>query len=98
MSTKSNHGWTAFHIACNENRLDLVEVFIDNAIELSIDLNTRDSFGLTGFHQACIHGHTDLVDILLENAVKLNIDIDKKDDSYLLKPMELTQKLHSLMF
>ena len=97
LNTKSNGGWTAFHIACNEGRSDLVEVFMENAINLSIDLNARDRDGLTGFHQACIHGHADLVNIFTVNAVKLSIDIDRQDDSYLLKPMALTRKLRALM-
>ena len=95
LNTKSNGGWTAFHIACNEGHSDAVKIFMENAADLSIDLNARGNDGLTGFHQACIHGHTDLVNIFMENAVELNIDIDTKDDSYLLKPMELTKKLQA---
>ena len=95
LNSKDDSGLTGFYYACSEGHSDLVKIFMENAADLSIDLNARGNDGLTGFHQACIHGHTDLVNIFMENAVELNIDIDTKDDSYLLKPMELTKKLQT---
>ena len=61
-----NCGTTAFHLACQKGKSDVVKIFMKNAATLSIDLNRKDNNGLTGFHLACRDGHSSVVKIILD--------------------------------
>ena len=51
----------------------VVKVFMQNAADLSIDLNTEDNDGITGFHHACESGDSDIVSIFMEIPAALSI-------------------------
>ena len=71
----------------NHSRLlDLVNIFMENAANLSfnnhgIDINAKTKLGRTALHLACIYGHSDVVKLLIENTVAFCIDLNVKDNS-----------------
>ena len=82
---KNGEGETPFHLACQNGRLEIVQLLLKNAIEAKdnhdIDLNAQTNFGITAFYYACMWGHwgnLDVVKMLMENAAALSIDINPK--------------------
>ena len=67
---------TAFHLACRNGCLNIVEALLEN-IE-NIDINARDKKKSTGFILACQKGHVNVVKVLLKNAVAVEIDLNAK--------------------
>ena len=49
-------GQTAFHMACNNNNLEIVEMILKKSTEVNIDLNATDCDTFTAFHRACDEG------------------------------------------
>ena len=61
-----SNGRTAFHLACFDDRKIIVEMMIENAETLEIDLTAKDKDGKTGFQLAEEHGNEDIVNIIKE--------------------------------
>ena len=51
-----------------------VELLLNNADALHLDLNSKNNIGNTGFHLACLNGQTSTVELLLNNADALHLD------------------------
>ena len=50
---KASAGWAGFHTACDHNRIELVEILVENSQKLGIDLNVQeDMHGYSGL-KAC---------------------------------------------
>ena len=67
---------TSFHWVCLEGHSEIAKLFLDNALELRIELNVKDTtFLWTAFHFACYYGKTSIVDMILAHSKSLNIDL-----------------------
>ena len=72
---------TSFHWVCLEGFSKIVKLFLDNTVDMAIDLNLKDNtFLWTGFHFACYYGKTSIVDTILTNSKSLNIDLTASDE------------------
>ena len=62
---EANSGnFNAFHTACFENNIKLVEVIIDLAESMNFNLKAKTSLGLTGFEIAENLGHQNIVNMI----------------------------------
>ena len=71
LNSKSNDGWTAFHFACAYDKINIVEMMIDNAKSFKLDLLIKDNNGRTGFQCAKDCGSTDVVKIIKRKMPKI---------------------------
>ena len=72
---------TSFHWVCLEGFSKIAKLFLDNTVDMAINLNLKDNtFLWTGFHFACYYGKTSIVDMILTNSKSLNIDITASDE------------------
>ena len=72
----NNHGWTAFHYACQIGNMEIVNFMVDHAEELVLNgLTTNDENGL---HFACDNGNLDVVKLLSDHP-ETGIDINQRD-------------------
>ena len=55
LDAKSDFGQTAFFLACQRDRSDIIKIFMENAPTLGIDLNTVNKDGMTAFHWSNLH-------------------------------------------
>ncbi|KAJ3123207.1 hypothetical protein HK100_011688 [Physocladia obscura] len=70
----SYHGFTALHLAVDENKFDFAAVLIDPASVLSEkDSKTRDLEGRTPLILAVIRSYSDIVHLLLKNGAKTDV-------------------------
>ena len=67
MNAESNSGKTAFMLACQRGRKDIVQLLLDHPGK-SINFNTWDRLGRNAFKWARIKGHRDIVQLLSEHA------------------------------
>ena len=78
---RTNKGMTSFHWVCLEGFSKIAKLFLDNTVDMAIDLNLKDNtFLWTGFHFACYYGKTSIVDMILTNSKSLNIDLTASDE------------------
>ena len=78
---RTNKGMTSFHWLCLEGFSKIAKLFLDNTVDMDIDLNLKDNtFLWTGFHFACYYGKTSIVDMILTNSKSLNIDLTASDE------------------
>ena len=78
VNIKNQSEETAFHLACNNGDLNIVQLLLKNT-DLEIDFNAKEKCqGFTAFHFACKQGHFDVVKVLVENATALSLDINAK--------------------
>ena len=56
-----SYGWTALHIACINNHVDVVKILTSQD---NIDVNIQDDNKDTPLHLACLRGHLKCVEIL----------------------------------
>ena len=78
INTKDKDGKTAFHFACINGNLKILEMFLRRSIKLGIDLNSRDCNGMTGFHFACKIGCISIVEMMIDYAESSKIDLKAK--------------------
>ena len=72
---------TSFHWLCLEGFSKIAKLFLENTVDMDIDLNLKDNtFLWTGFHFACYYGKTSIVDMILTNSKSLNIDLTASDE------------------
>jgi len=62
-------GWTGFHFACCNGKLNVVQFLLQQ----EFDMNIGDEGGVTGFHGACHYGKLNVVQFLLEQEFDMNI-------------------------
>ena len=53
--------WTAIHVACTHNRVDIVKLLL----EYNADVNKQENSGHTALHMACLNGHINCVKLLM---------------------------------
>ena len=58
------NGQTAFHHACTCDKINIVEMMIDNAVLYKLDLITKNNDGWTGFGSAYNGGKNDVVNLI----------------------------------
>jgi len=80
LNARDDYGWTAFHWACFNGRIEIVQVLISSSKDFSIDLNARNGYGETAFHSACIQGRTEIVQFMMKNWREFNIDIKARNN------------------
>ena len=80
LNTKDDHGYTAFHLACDRGHANVAKMIMANSAALKIDLNTKSEFGDTPYHSACYKGHTKVVQLMLDQSKILNIDLTAEDN------------------
>ena len=80
LNTKDDHGYTAFHLACDRGHANAAKMIMANSAALKIDLNTKSEFGDTPYHSACYKGHTEVVQLMLDHSKILNIDLTAEDN------------------
>ena len=82
LNTKDDHGYTAFHLACDRGHANAAKMIMSNSAALKIELNTKSEYadGETPYHSACYRGHTKVVQLMLDQSKILNIDLTAEDD------------------
>ncbi|KAH3759043.1 hypothetical protein Pelo_9168 [Pelomyxa schiedti] len=65
-SVLSADGWTAFHCACSEGKVEVLELLLSSARHLPLNVNAVSSSGYTGLSLACQSGHIEVVARLLK--------------------------------
>ena len=68
LNFKDENGYTALHYACDEGRLKIVEILLDENCDPNIKNNEKD----TPLHLASKKGYFDICKILIENGAVLN--------------------------
>jgi ankyrin repeat protein len=58
-----------------------VELLLNNADALHLELNSKNNAGNTGFHHACYKGQKITVELLLNNADALHLDLKSKNNN-----------------
>ena len=86
LNVKDEEGMTAFHLACNEGNVDIIEMLIDLnqedqsfQMKYHIDLNAKDEDGRTGFHFACKEGDLKIAKMIIQKSSQFNINLNEKD-------------------
>merc|ERR1712051_394003 len=69
-----------FLTACERGQMDVVQMLMECAPLLSIDLYTKTNNGNTAFHIACEEGHANVIKIIMENAAAFNLDLNMKNN------------------
>ena len=84
------NGYSAFHMACKKDNLEVIKLLVENSITCNINLNANavqpnnqvtDLGGSTGFIIACLRKHTEVIEYMKANAEKYNVDLDLKNDN-----------------
>eukprot|EP01001_Neometanema_parovale_P012492 NODE_8790_length_682_cov_118.602862_g8530_i0.p1 GENE.NODE_8790_length_682_cov_118.602862_g8530_i0~~NODE_8790_length_682_cov_118.602862_g8530_i0.p1 ORF type:complete len:192 (-),score=7.79 NODE_8790_length_682_cov_118.602862_g8530_i0:48-623(-) len=60
---RQGHGWTALHLACRHDRVDVVRLLLSH----KANVNDADGTGVTPLHRACINNRTAVVGVLLHH-------------------------------
>ena len=81
-----SRGETPLHVACFNNRVDIVKMLLDDP---TIDFNRKSNNGTTPLHKACSGHSVEVVDLLLRNSKIKNIALDTYDNLW-QKPIDLT--------
>ena len=76
---KDRDGKTPFHLVCEYQYFQLVEMILLKSAEYGIDLNAKDRFGKTAFHFACSNVNLDMAQMLMQRSAEFNIDLNVKD-------------------
>ena len=77
-----NYGKTAFHMACQYEYSEIVELLIKKSVELNININEKDQDGRTAFHLVCdnkYHWNPATVNVILDNSELFGLDLTLKD-------------------
>ena len=76
INKKNKDGWTALHIAASKNRLEIVELLIENGAEVDSKGDPSTIFiwqrGFTPLHYATVNGHKDIVELLINQGAQVN--------------------------
>ena len=56
-------GATAFHLACLDGNIEIVQIMIEMAEAINLDLEAK-CLGLTGFEYALLKGHHEIIDVI----------------------------------
>ena len=80
INKKNKDGWTALHIAASKNRLEIVELLIENGAEVDSKGDPSTVFiwqgGFTPLHYATVNGHKDIVELLINRGAQVNAKTD----------------------
>ncbi|MGE0634746.1 MAG: ankyrin repeat domain-containing protein, partial [Pseudobdellovibrionaceae bacterium] len=69
INVKNKTGYTALHVACWENNLELARLLI----EAKASVNERNKDGHSPLHLTCMHGNAELVTLLIEAKAYINV-------------------------
>ena len=64
LNIKDNSGRTAFHLACMNGRVRIVDMMIEQSESLELDLKAEDCDGKTGYQFANVHQRTAVVNLI----------------------------------
>jgi ankyrin repeat protein len=67
-------GWTALHLACEEEHIEIISFLLDN----NIDINIRTREGNTALNLICLKKNLDIMNLMFDKAQEWGIQIDKK--------------------
>ena len=70
---------TPFMAACGSGDHETVQLLLDNASNIDINLNAKMSDGTTAFMIACKNGYSKIVETLLKFGIDREISLDQKD-------------------
>ena len=81
LNAETSANMTSFHAACEEGHYEVVEMFLNNALEKGIDLDAKAHRGLTAMHYACMGRYENpsgarqrkVVQLLLDHSVAQNL-------------------------
>jgi ankyrin len=76
LNVQDKDGQTAFHLACTNGHLNVVEIFMKKSYLLGIDLTIQDFHGSTGFHLAC---QNETAEIIMKNHI-YDLNINARDN------------------
>ena len=76
LNAKTNLSWVSHFIPADcYDFSEFVDLILQNATKLNIDLNAKNNDGQTAFHLACILGKKENVKVLTDNAETFKIDL-----------------------
>ena len=64
LKNKDRYGYTAFHLACQNGHIRIVDMMIEQSKSLELDLKAEDSDGQTGYQRAKAYRETDVVNLI----------------------------------
>ena len=76
-------GLTAFHHACALGKVEIAELFLDNYLELNIELNSKCNIGGTAFFFACVFDQKRIAEILVKNSQNIKMELNSKPSKFL---------------
>jgi len=76
---ESKYEYSAWHFACKNGHQKIVDLLIQNAKYLQINLNIRANYNWTGFMRACCYGKVEVAETIINNSVEYGIDLNAQD-------------------
>ena len=74
LNTADNCGLTAFHLACRNGRIRIIDMMIEQSEFLELDLKAEDRDDKTGYQLAKYHERTDIVNLIQTKMPCLAVD------------------------
>ena len=74
LNTTDNCGLTAFHLACRNGHIRIIDMMIEWSESLELDLKAEDRDGKTGYQLAKYHGRIDVVNLIQTKMPCLAVD------------------------
>ena len=87
-------GDTAFHLACKSGHSRIVDMIMNKADSLNIDLNAKNNFDCTPFHLACMSANSYIPKNIIEKSKQLNINLNATN-LYTTEYLSLSSRVHS---
>jgi len=79
MNKKNKEGYTLFHIACEKNRINIIEYLINNNLLDDEIIKIKNNDDNTGLHLACKKENIDIIKILLSYGKLLDDCCDEQN-------------------
>ena len=73
LNAQTKIGWTAFHLACANGHLKIVELILDNKRYYFFDLTLKNEDGDTGLEVAEDAGKTDLANLIKNKLIEFSL-------------------------
>ena len=77
---ESKYKYSAWHFACKNGHQKIVDLLIQNAKYLQINLNIRNKYTWTGFMSACLNGKVEVAETIINNSVEYGIDLNAQGE------------------
>ena len=79
VNAQDQGGWSAWYFACRNGHQKIVDLLIQNAKYLQINLNIRNKCNRTGFMNACWNGKVEVAETIINNSVEYGIDLNAQE-------------------